>query len=158
LVNPLNALLLSLATVSVFLGDRRAAAMIVVMVMLSVGLGFVQEHRSNRAGDALRRIVRTTATVRRANGETHADHVEVPIEEIVPGDIVLISAGDMIPADLRLISPKVLFVIQPVLTGESMPIEKVAQADTDTAQTSFDPRGPKGESSRSTVRHTCLSR
>ncbi|MFM0136349.1 magnesium-translocating P-type ATPase [Caballeronia grimmiae] len=137
-VNPLNGLLLSLAAVSTYLGDRRAAAMIVVMVILSVSLGFVQEHRSNRAADALRRMVRTSATVRRRGGEGHTDPIEVPIEDVVPGDIVLLSAGDMVPADLRLISAKDLFVNQSALTGESMPIEKVAHAVGDVAQTPFD--------------------
>ncbi|BCQ28975.1 hypothetical protein NK8_71650 (plasmid) [Caballeronia sp. NK8] len=68
-VNPLNGLLLSLAAVSIYLGDRRAAAMIVVMVILSVSLGLIQEHRSNQAADVLRRMVRTTATVRRFLGD-----------------------------------------------------------------------------------------
>ncbi|SAK93822.1 magnesium-translocating P-type ATPase [Caballeronia ptereochthonis] len=140
-VNPLNGLLLSLAAVSVYLGDRRAAAVIVVMVVLSVGLGFLQEHRSSKAADALRRMVRTTATVRRRTGAADADaagHVEVPIEDVVPGDIVLLSAGDMVPADLRLLSAKDLFVNQSALTGESMPVEKFAHAATDAAQTPFD--------------------
>ncbi len=136
-VNPLNALLLSLATASIYLGDQRAAAMIIVMVILSVGLGFVQEHRSNQAADTLRRMVRTTATVRRC-GESHADHIEVPIEDVVPGDIVLLSAGDMVPADLRLITAKDLFVNQAALTGESMPVEKFAHAASMDAQTTFD--------------------
>src|SRR6202008_2952615 len=103
-INPLNLLLLSLATASDFLGDPRAAIMIAVMVVLSVSLGFLQEHRSNKAADALRRMVRTTATVRRRATKAGPDHVDIPIEQIVPGDVVLLSAGDMIPADLRLIS------------------------------------------------------
>ena len=63
---------------------------------------------------------------------------EVPIEKLVPGDIVLLSAGDMIPADLRLISAKDLFVNQSTLTGEAMPLEKNAQAHVGTAETPFD--------------------
>ena len=137
-INPLNALLLALATASYFLGDQRAAIMIAVMVVLSISLGFMQEHRSNNAADKLRRMVLTTATVRRQVGAAANDHVEVPIEQLVPGDIVLLSAGDMIPADLRLISAKDLFINQSTLTGEAMPIEKVAAAHAGTAETPFD--------------------
>lgn len=99
--NPLNALLLSLAVVSWLTGDARAAVVIAVMVLLSVTLGFVQEHRSNRAAEALRAMVRTTASVFR-RGVT--DITEVPIESLVPGDLVRLSAGDLVPADLRLLS------------------------------------------------------
>jgi P-type Mg2+ transporter len=103
--NPLNFLLLSLAVVSYFLGDKRAAAVIAVMVLLSVSLAFVQEHRSNNAAAKLRAMVRTTATVvRRAGAGDQA--IEVPIEDLVPGDIVKLSAGDLIPADLRVLAAK----------------------------------------------------
>jgi P-type Mg2+ transporter len=136
-INPLNVLLLALATASYFLGDQRAAIVIAVMVILSVSLGFLQEHRSNKAADDLRRMVLTKATLRRS-GSGVQDHVDVPIEEIVPGDIVLLSAGDMIPADLRLISAKDLFINQSALTGEAMPLEKIARAHAGTAETPFD--------------------
>ena len=141
-VNPLNALLLSLATASYFLGDQRAAIVIAVMVILSISLSFIQEHRSNNAADKLQRMVSITATVRRRGaGEAQdhiQDHIDVPIEQLVPGDIVLLSAGDMIPADLRLISAKDLFVNQSALTGEAMPLEKVAAAHPGAAETPFD--------------------
>jgi Mg2+-importing ATPase len=137
-INPLNALLLSLAIASYFLGDQRAAIVIAVMVALSISLSFIQEHRSNNAADKLRRMVLTTATVRRQVGAAANDHVDVPIEQLVPGDIVLLSAGDMIPADLRLISAKDLFINQSTLTGEAMPIEKVAAAHPGPAETPFD--------------------
>ena len=137
-INPLNLLLLSLATASYFLGDQRAAIVIAVMVVLSISLGFIQEHRSNKAADELRRMVSITATVRRQAGAEAHDHVDVPIEQLVPGDIVLLSAGDMIPADLRLISAKDLFVNQSTLTGEAMPLEKIAAAHAGTAETPFD--------------------
>jgi P-type Mg2+ transporter len=136
-INPLNALLLSLATASYFLGDQRAAIVIAVMVVLSISLSFIQEHRSNNAADKLQRMVSITATVRREVG-AEAHHVDVPIEQLVPGDIVLLSAGDMIPADLRLISAKDLFINQSTLTGEAMPLEKVAAAHVGTAETPFD--------------------
>lgn len=137
-LNPLNLLLLSLAVASYFLGDLRAAIVIAVMVLLSVVLGFLQEHRSNKAADSLRRMVLTTATVRRHVEGPPQDHVEVTIEQIVPGDVVLLSAGDMIPADLRLISAKDLFINQSTLTGEAMPIEKYAHADPSAADVHFD--------------------
>jgi Mg2+-importing ATPase len=136
-INPLNILLLTLAVASYFLSDQRAAIVIAVMVLLSISLGFLQEHRSNKAADALRRMVLTTATLRRRGG-TAQDHVDVPFDQIVPGDVVLLSAGDMIPADLRLISAKDLFVNQSTLTGEAMPLEKNAAAHTGTAETPFD--------------------
>jgi Mg2+-importing ATPase len=111
-INPLNLLLLSLATASYFLGDQRAAIVIAVMVILSISLSFIQEHRSNNAADKLQRMVSITATVRRQGGAGADDHIDVPIEQLVPGDIVLLSAGDMIPADLRLISAKDLLINQ----------------------------------------------
>jgi len=137
-INPLNLLLLSLATASYFLGDQRAAIVIAVMVGLSIALGFIQEHRSNKAAEALQRMVLITAAVRRKVPGAAQDHVEVPIEQLVPGDIVLLSAGDMIPADMRLISAKDLFINQSALTGEAMPLEKVAAAHAGTAETPFD--------------------
>jgi P-type Mg2+ transporter len=137
-INPLNLLLLSLATASYFLGDQRAAIMIAVMVILSISLSFIQEHRSNNAADKLQRMVSITATVRRQTDAEPHDHIDVPIEQLVPGDIVLLSAGDMIPADLRLITAKDLFLNQSTLTGEAMPLEKVAAAHVGAAETPFD--------------------
>jgi len=126
--NPLNFLLLSLGAVSFFLGDRRAAAVITVMVVLSVTLAFVQEHRSNNAAARLRAMVRTTATVLRRGSDAEAESHgrEIPIEELVPGDVVRLAAGDMIPADLRVFTAKDLFLNEAVLTGEAMPVEKSA--------------------------------
>ena len=137
-VNPLNALLLSLATASYFLGDQRAAIVIAVMVILSISLSFIQEHRSNNAAEKLQRMVSISATVRRRGGAEAQEHIDVPVEQLVPGDIVLLSAGDMIPADLRLISAKDLFVNQAALTGEAMPLEKVAAAHPGATETPFD--------------------
>ena len=73
-INPLNLLLLTLAAASYFIGDQRAAIVIAVMVLLSVSLGFFQEHRSTKAADALRRMVQTNATVRRQDGGTAQGH------------------------------------------------------------------------------------
>ena len=139
-MNPLNLLLLTLAAASYITGDQRVAIVIAIMVVLSISLGFVQEHRSNKAADALRRMVLITATVRRNVPGAAQERTEVPIEQLVPGDIVLLSAGDMIPADVRLISAKDLFVNQSTLTGEAMPLEKHAQPHAGAAETPFDLR------------------
>ena len=132
-MNPLNALLLSLAAVSYFLSDVRSAVVIALMVVLSIGLGFIQEHRSNDAAAKLATMVRTRASVKRRDGLDHpptpgvaadAAYFEIPLDQLVPGDLVRLSAGDMIPADLRLLSAKDLYVNQSALTGGSMPVEK----------------------------------
>jgi Mg2+-importing ATPase len=126
--NPLNALLLTLATTSYFLGDVRAAAVIAVMVILAITTAFVQEHRSNEAAAQLRAMVHTTASVRRTPCRSEDPFTEIPMEQLVPGDVVRLSAGDMIPADLRLLEAKDLFINQSALTGESMPAERHALA------------------------------
>jgi Mg2+-importing ATPase len=123
--NPLNALLLGLAVVSYGLGDTRAAVVITVMVVLAIVTAFVQEHRSNEAAASLRAMVKTTASVKRRGAA--AVFSEIHIDQLVPGDVVSLSAGDMIPADLRLVTAKDLFINQAALTGESMPAEKSPQ-------------------------------
>ena len=119
LVNPLVILLLVLAAISFLTGDVRAAVVMLVMVVLGVGLRFVQEARADTAAARLKAMIRVTATVIR-NGQPR----EVPLEELVPGNIVQLCAGDMIPADLRLVTCKDLYVIQATLTGEAFPVEK----------------------------------
>lgn len=136
--NPLNALLLTLAVISYFLGDIRAAIVIAAMVVLAITTAFIQEHQSNRAAAKLRAMVHTTASVKRAPPRQGGDDfAEVSIERIVPGDIVRLSAGDMIPADVRLLETKDLFINQASLTGEAMPVEKFGHCDA-TAETPFD--------------------
>jgi P-type Mg2+ transporter len=136
--NPLNALLLTLAGVSYFLGDLRAAIVIALMVVLAIGTAFIQEHRSNEAAAHLRAMVKTTASVRREAGAGGGDYIEVPIETLVPGDVVRLSAGDMIPADLRLLDTKDLFINQSALTGEAMPAEKFAHPCREQVDDPFD--------------------
>ena len=140
--NPLNGLLLTLSVVSYFLGDARAAVVIASMVILSIVTAFIQEHRSNQAAAKLRALVKTTASVKRPGGGAHFSKiegfVEIPMEEIVPGDVVALSAGDMIPADLRLLSAKDLFINQSTLTGEAMPVEKHASAASAPVDDPFD--------------------
>jgi Mg2+-importing ATPase len=119
LVNPLVVLLLILATISLLTKEFKAAVVMSVMVVLGVVLRFVQETRADAAAGRLKAMIRVTATVLR-DGTAR----EVPLEELVPGDVVKVSAGDMIPADVRILTCKDLFIIQSSLTGESLPIEK----------------------------------
>jgi P-type Mg2+ transporter len=136
--NPLNALLLTLAIVSYFLGDVRAAIVISSMVVLAIATAFVQEHRSNEAAARLRAMVHTTASVRRTPGDPDDPFAEIPIEQLAAGDIVRLSAGDIIPADLRLLEAKDLFINQSALTGEAMPAEKYAHACENVSGDPFD--------------------
>jgi len=123
LINPLVIVLLIIATFSLFFGEKISALLVFLMALLSVFLSFIQEYRAGREAEKLSEMVRATVTVYR-NGKPR----EVKIREVVPGDIVDLFAGDMIPADLRIISSKDLFINQASLTGESLPIEKVAGA------------------------------
>ncbi|HTF36494.1 MAG TPA: magnesium-translocating P-type ATPase [Myxococcota bacterium] len=118
-LNPLVLLLAALAAISLATGDARAAAVMSVMIALGVGLRFSQETRANTAAEKLRAMIRVTATVVRG-GQSR----EEPLAGLVPGDIVHLSAGDMIPADVRILACRDLFVIQASLTGESLPVEK----------------------------------
>ena len=138
LSNPLNALLLILAAVSWVLGDIRAAIVILTMVILAVATAFIQEHRSNEAAARLRAMVHTRASVKRSPAPTADTFTEVRLDSLTPGDVVRLSAGDMIPADLRLLETKDLFVNQSTLTGEAMPVEKYAQAGATPCDDPFD--------------------
>lgn len=105
--------------------DPTKVIIIAVMVLASALMRFIQEYRSGRAAEALKAMVRTTATVwRRVSAGTSSAPREIPMRELVVGDIVQLSAGDMIPADLRLIESRDLFISQAVLTGEALPVEK----------------------------------
>jgi Mg2+-importing ATPase len=132
--NPFNLLLTLLAFISWLTEDIKAATVIFSMVVLSTLLRFWQETRSNQAADALKAMVSNTATVmRRAEvsgdqpQDTGKQRIELPIKQLVPGDLIVLSAGDMIPADCRVLSAKDLFVSQAAMTGESMPVEKFAR-------------------------------
>lgn len=117
--NPLVIQLFIIATVSYLMGDVRSTIVVGGMVFLSVFLSYIQEARSSRAVERLQKLVKTTVTVLRDGKE-----VEVPLEDIVPGDLVVLAAGSLIPADVRVLSAKDFFVSQSALTGESMPVEK----------------------------------
>ena len=121
LINPLVILLLVLAASSFFTGDVRAGSVILLMVIIGVVLRFVQEARSDSAAAKLRAMISVHATVLR-DGRPQ----EEPVGQLVPGDLVQLSAGDMIPADVRLLSCKDLFLTQASLTGEAFPVEKFA--------------------------------
>jgi Mg2+-importing ATPase len=118
-VNPLVIVLLIIAGFSLFFGEKISAILVFLMAMMSIFLSFIQEYRAGKEADKLSEMVRATATVFR-----NSRPKEIKIREIVPGDIIDLSAGDMIPADLRILSCKDLFINQASLTGESFPIEK----------------------------------
>ncbi len=127
--NPLVILLTVLAAVSAATGDVRAAVVMGVMVVLGVGLRFFQEVKADAAAARLRAMIHVTATVVRS-GKSQ----EIPLREVVPGDIVHLAAGDMIPGDVRLLTAKDLFVVQSSLTGESMPAEKSIAAEVNPSR------------------------
>ncbi|MDK6728160.1 MULTISPECIES: magnesium-translocating P-type ATPase [Aerococcus] len=140
-LTPFTLILIGLAIISFFTDYVFAAAdsrdcissvIILVLVFISGTVSFIQSKQSNDAAEHLKEMVKVTANVKRAG-----DFNEIPTEEIVCGDLVKLSAGDLIPADLRIIESKDLFVSQAAMTGESYPVEKMAQA-TDHAETVFD--------------------
>lgn len=133
--NPLSLLLIVLAIVSLFTGSTTAALIIFIMVLFGGLLRFSQEFKSNKAAEKLREMVsakasvsrkkdakETTSSAKDATGTTKGKQIEVKL--LVAGDIIFLSAGDMIPADIRLIEAKDLFLSQSTLTGESLPAEK----------------------------------
>lgn len=123
--NPFNLLLTALALISWITEDMKASLVIGSMVGLSTVLRFLQESRSSKAAERLKAMVSNTATVLRpAPGAAGALRIEVPMRNLVPGDVIALSAGDMIPADCRLLAAKDLFISQSALTGEAMPVEK----------------------------------
>ena len=126
--NPLILILLVSAVLSYFLGEVHGAVIIILLVSLSALLQFFHEHRSNKAAAALRRQVAVHATVLR-----DGSFKDIILEEVVPGDIVHLSAGDIIPGDARLISAKDLYVNQASVTGESFPVSKWASVDAEAA-------------------------
>ncbi|MBX5438913.1 MAG: magnesium-translocating P-type ATPase [Thermoflavifilum sp.] len=116
--------------------DYSTLMVIVVMIVLSSFIRFWQEYRSNRAAEALKSMVKTTATVLRKG----LGRKEIPIQELVPGDVIWLAAGDMVPADCRILTSKDLFITQAMLTGESVPVEKRAHAQLEADQSSLSKR------------------
>jgi Mg2+-importing ATPase len=119
--NPLVILLLIISIVSLIMGDLKSTSIVGGMILISVFLAYFQETRSNRAVEKLQALVQTNSNVIREGKE-----MEIPMSELVPGDILLLKAGALIPADIRLISAKDFYIHQSALTGESMPVEKNA--------------------------------
>ncbi len=135
--NPPSLLLIALAIISLLTGSAIAAVIISVMVIFGGLLRFSQEFKSNKAAEKLREMVSSNASVRRQNFNQNFNKdidskeekgilsgKEIAVKLLVPGDIIFLAAGDMIPADLRLIAAKDLFLTQSTLTGESLPAEK----------------------------------
>src|SRR5271157_3526283 len=137
--NPLVILLTTLSAISYLTGDVRAGSVMAGMVALSVGLRFWQEARADAAAEKLKAMIHVTATVVRDGAAR-----EIPLRDLVPGDIINLAAGDMIPGDVRLLTSKDLFVSQGSLTGESLPVEKI-----------HDPQ-IKEESSPTELMNTCF--
>ena len=131
-VNPFTAILIALAVVSLFTDvilekdqkDPTTVIIIVTMVLISGILRYIQEERSNQAAQKLSELVETTTLVKR-QGE---QKTEVSIDDVVVGDVIYLSAGDMIPADMRILEAKDLFMTQAALTGESEHVEKFGAA------------------------------
>jgi P-type Mg2+ transporter len=146
--NPFNLLLTVLAAVSYLSADTKGTVVIGAMVALSTLVRFVQEGRSHRAAQSLKSMVSNTASVIRRNGAAqgaargavqgtaHAaapnppEPRDIAMRSLVPGDLVMLSAGDMVPADCRVLGAHHLFVAQAAMTGESLPVEKFADANT----------------------------
>ena len=118
--DPLVILLTFLALISFLTGDLRATTVIAVMIVLGVILRYFQESRADHAAAKLKAMVSTSCAVIRDGKQ-----FEIPLEQLVPGDLVMLSAGDMVPADLRILTAKDLFINQSSLTGESVPVEKL---------------------------------
>ena len=126
--NPLVIILLIASLVSAMIGDVANASIIIVIVLLSSALNFTQTARSQRTAERLRKEVAPVATVLR-DGEWRV----IPRREVVPGDLIQLAAGDLIPADAKLVESRDLHVQQAALTGESLPVEKEANSTSQTA-------------------------
>ncbi|ASK29238.1 magnesium-translocating P-type ATPase [Chryseobacterium sp. T16E-39] len=127
--NPFIYILLAIASVSFLIDvwlppveerDFKTVIVVSIMILISTLLRFIQEYRSNNAAEKLKSMVKTTATVLRK----FQSKQEISISELVPGDIIYLSAGDMIPADCRILISKDLFISESMLTGEALPVEK----------------------------------
>ena len=133
LKNPLVIQLLVIATISALIGEMLSAAVVGAMILLSVGLSYVLDSRSNREVESLGKRVQSRTYVLRDGVE-----IEIKMSEVVPGDIVLLQTGAIIPADVRVIWAKDFFVSESALTGESMPVEKSATLPTSTIKSAIE--------------------
>ncbi len=126
--DPLVIILLLICLVSYGTGDMVSGSIVLGMIFISVFLAYFQERRSSDAAEKLKLMVQASSVVVRDGKE-----LEIPISEVVPGDIIVLAAGSIVPADLRVISTKDFFVTQAALTGESMPVEKFSAPDEGTS-------------------------
>ncbi|MGC8917083.1 MAG: magnesium-translocating P-type ATPase [Thermoanaerobaculum sp.] len=133
LKSPLVVQLLVIAGVSAVIGEGKSTLIVSAMVLLSVGLSYILDRRSSQAVETLGKRVQSRTLVVRDGVET-----EVPVADVVPGDVVVLHAGSIIPADVRLISAKDFFVSESALTGESMPVEKTATVPAEPKATSLE--------------------
>jgi Mg2+-importing ATPase len=131
--NPLVILLAALSSISFATGDARAGSVMACMVVLSATLRFVQEARADAAAAKLKAMIHVTATVFR-DGKA----LEMPLRDLVPGDLINLHAGDMIPGDVRILTAKDLFVSQGTLTGESYPVEKLHDPEPKASNSPID--------------------
>lgn len=138
-INPFTVVLMVLAAISAFTRDYPAVIIVVSMVTISGLLRFIQESRSGAAAERLTEMVETKVTVQRTledeeTEEEYSAKIDIPLDELVVGDLIYLTAGDMIPADVRILSAKDLFISQSSLTGESEPVEKTYAAIDDKIQ------------------------
>jgi magnesium-transporting ATPase (P-type) len=138
--NPLIYTLLAAATISAGIGHGTDAMVIAAVVLVNAMIGFVQEGRAERALAAIRDLVQPRASVRR-DGRRQT----IPAEAVVPGDILLLEAGDRVQADLRVVEAHGLRVDQAVLTGESVPVDKAVEAVSQTRRSPTGSRWPSPE-------------
>ncbi|HEX8966706.1 MAG TPA: HAD-IC family P-type ATPase, partial [Chloroflexota bacterium] len=122
LANPLVLILIAAALISIRFGEVLDAGIIIVVILLSVALDFFQVFRSEQAANRLKSLVALTTTVIRDGRPA-----QIPVREIVPGDIVELRAGDLIPADATLLTDEPVSIDEAALTGESLPVEKRGQ-------------------------------
>ncbi len=165
--NPFIYVLMTLAIISFFTDyiiparqgeetDLTGVIIILTMVTLSGLLRFWQEYRTNRAAESLKSLVRTTTTVLRREVSGKSVRKEIPIKCLVPGDVVLLSAGDMIPADLRLVESRDLFISQAILTGEAIPVEKYDTLGNIAAKNSSEADKSSSEAKLLELSNVCL--
>jgi Mg2+-importing ATPase len=122
--NPLVILLIGLAAITWAMSGKESLTSIIIMlsmVALGVSIKYVQELKADGAAEKLRAMVTTTSTVYR-----EGEQIEIPLEDLVPGDLIKLSAGDVVPGDVRIVQAKDLFLNQSALTGEALPVEKFA--------------------------------
>ncbi|KAJ7547024.1 hypothetical protein O6H91_08G065400 [Diphasiastrum complanatum] len=139
--HPFNVILLVLGAISAATGDKGTLFVMCLMVALSVGVRFYQELKSSRAATRLADLVKYRATViRREFDYEKIVEMEIPQEDVVPGDVVVLRSGDLFPGDIRLLTSTNLYVSQSALTGESIPVEKTADVIEDISTPVFDMR------------------